>query len=111
MDVSIIYVNWKSVNYIRQSIRSVYEHTREILLEIIVVDNASPDDDVDSLRLEFPEVILIKSGENLGFGRANNLGAQTAQGRYLLFLNPDTKLLNPAITSMMQAAASRPDCG
>jgi len=74
MELSIIFVNWNSANYLRECIASIYEHTHGIAFEIIVVDNASPEGGVDALKEEFPDLVLIKSGENLGFAGANNLG-------------------------------------
>ena len=61
MDVSIIIVNWNSTPFARECIRSIYEHTSGIPFEVIVVDNASPADDVGSLRDDFPDVTLLKS--------------------------------------------------
>ena len=111
MDVSIIYVNWNSVDYVRDSIRSIYEHTQGLRCEIIVVDNASPSGDVDILKKKFPEITLIKSATNLGFAGANNLGYKSSSGENLLFLNPDTKLMNPAINEMSRILQSLPDAG
>jgi GT2 family glycosyltransferase len=59
--------------------------------ELIVVDNNSVDGTADEIARDFPEVQLIRSASNLGFGRANNLGASSARGRYVVFLNPDTE--------------------
>lgn len=111
MDVSIIYVNWNSVDYVRESIRSVYEHTRGIQFEIIVVDNASPTGDVAIVKEEFPEITLIRSKTNIGFAGANNLGYKSSSGENILFLNPDTKLVNPAIDAMVVRLRSLPDAG
>ena len=109
--LSIIIVNWNSTAYARECIASIYEHTRGIPFEVIVVDNASPSDGVDALKEEFPDITLIKSAQNLGFARANNLGARKAKGEFLLFLNPDTKLIQPALEVMVEALRSRPDAG
>ncbi len=111
MDLSIIIINWNSTQYARQCIRSIYEQTRGLRVEVIVVDNASPQGDVDGLKVEFAEVILIKSSENLGFARANNRAAAKAKGEFLLFLNPDTKLVHPALEVMVTALRSRPKAG
>jgi N-acetylglucosaminyl-diphospho-decaprenol L-rhamnosyltransferase len=111
MDLSIICVNWNSVEYLRECIPSIYEHTRGIRFEIIVVDNASPEGGVDALKQEFPDIVLLKSPENLGFAGANNLGFQQSKGRCILFLNPDTKLLNPAINIVLERLLSLPDAG
>jgi GT2 family glycosyltransferase len=111
MQVSIIIVNWNSTAYVRECIRSIYEYSTDLSFEIIVVDNASPTDDVDTLRPEFPEIALIKSSHNLGFGGANNLGAAHSSGECLLFLNPDTTLVSPAIAVILECLQCRPSAG
>lgn len=111
MEVSIIYVNWNSVAYLRDSIRSVYDRTHDIQFEIIVVDNASPAEDVGVLSQEFPQITLIKSDKNLGFAGANNLGYRHSSGQYILFLNPDTKLTSPAINLMAKRLESLSGAG
>jgi GT2 family glycosyltransferase len=97
MNVSIILVNYNTKDLTLQTISSVYEQTNDIDFEIIVVDNASTDGSTEAIENNFPDVKLIKSGENLGFGRANNKGAEVATGRNLFFLNPDTVLLTNAV--------------
>jgi hypothetical protein len=111
MDLSIICVNWNSLAYLRECIASVYQQTRGISFEIIVVDNSSPEGGVDELKAEFPETVVIKSSENIGFARANNLGFRRASGEYVLLLNPDTKLESPAIEILMKNARALPDFG
>src|ERR1700674_3124215 len=102
MDLSIIYVNWNSFAYLRESIASVYEHTHGISLEIVVVDNASPEGGVDALRERFPEITIIKSPDNIGFAGSNNLGLRHSVGDYVLLFNPDTKLIAPSINIMLE---------
>src|SRR5579872_7241306 len=111
MELSIICVNWNSVDYLRECIASVYEFTRDISFEIIVVDNASSQEGVDALKEKFPEVTLIKSAKNLGFAGANNLGFRRSSGAYVLLLNPDTKLISPAINVMLEHMKSLTDAG
>jgi N-acetylglucosaminyl-diphospho-decaprenol L-rhamnosyltransferase len=111
MDLSIIIVNWNSIAYLRECIASIYEHTRDLLFEIIAVDNASPAGDADLLEPQFPGITVIKSAENLGFAGANNLGFKHSTGKYVLFLNPDTKLASSAINSMVQGIQALPDAG
>lgn len=97
MDVSIIIVNYNTTALVRQCIKSIYNKTEGLSFEIILVDNNSLDQSVDCIELDFPQVRLVKSVENLGFGKANNLGAKYAKGDYLFLLNPDTYLINNAI--------------
>jgi GT2 family glycosyltransferase len=111
MDLSIVIVNWNSIAYLREAIVSIYKYTRDLSFEIIVVDNASTDGGVRDLKDDFPMITVVESRENLGFSRANNLGYQHSSGNYLLFLNPDTKLVTPAINIMLGAIKSLPEPG
>ena len=106
MDVSIIYVNYNSTNLIINSIESVIELTKDISYEIIVVDNDSAQNEKNRLKQYCSDknISVIESDTNLGFGKANNLGAQSACGEYLFFLNPDTYLINNAIKELFQFA-------
>ncbi len=101
MDLSIIIINWNSAAYLRTCLVSIATHTEEITFEVIVVDNASHDGCEKLLREEFPEVHFVQSHENLGFGRANNLAFRYSSGKILLFLNPDTEILDGAIQKMV----------
>lgn len=97
MDTSIIIINYNTKELIKQCIESVYEKTYNINFEVIVVDNASTDGSQQMIKDFFPKVMLIESPENLGFGRANNLGSKYAKGRHLFLLNSDTILINNAV--------------
>ncbi|MDD5383772.1 MAG: glycosyltransferase family 2 protein [Gallionella sp.] len=79
--------------------------------QVIVVDNASTDDSITALRNTFPATRIICNERNLGFAVACNLGAQTADGKHILFLNPDCILEHNAISLLIQAANSAPDVG
>jgi len=73
-------------------------------IEIIIVDNASPDCNPDIVKEKFPDIVYIKSKENLGFAGGNNLGFQVAKGKYILMLNNDTEVesgfLEPLVNKM-----------
>ncbi|MBR6162518.1 glycosyltransferase family 2 protein [bacterium] len=100
MDVSIVYVNYKSEEITKNSIKSVLEKTQGIEFEIFVVDNNSEDGSIENIEKEFPQINIIKNTVNAGFGAANNLAIRQAKGKYILCLNTDTILLNNAIKMM-----------
>jgi N-acetylglucosaminyl-diphospho-decaprenol L-rhamnosyltransferase len=110
-ELSIICVNWNSLEYLLECIASIYEHTRETSIEIIVVDNASPEGGVEVVAEKYPLVRIVRSDVNVGFAGANNLGFSHSAGRYLLLLNPDTKIVGPAIKAMLDRIKSLPDAG
>jgi GT2 family glycosyltransferase len=97
IDVSVVIVNYNTRALLADCLDSIREKAWGPRREIIVVDNASSDGSREFIRERYPEVRLVESGENLGFGRANNLGAAEARGKYLFLLNSDTLLLNDAI--------------
>lgn len=111
VDVSIIYVNYKTASLIVDSIRSVKEKTQGVSYEVIVVDNDSEDDSEALILAAYPEVCYVRAGMNLGFGKANNLGVGKAKGEYVLFLNPDTLLVNDAITVLCDFLRTHEEAG
>ena len=106
MDVSIIIVNYNTKQLLADCLATVFEKTKDVAFEVIVADNASTDSSEEYIKEHYPSVKWINSGENLGFGRANNLGAKYASGKYLFLLNSDTLLLNNAIRIFFDYAES-----
>jgi N-acetylglucosaminyl-diphospho-decaprenol L-rhamnosyltransferase len=102
-ELSIIIVNWNSKDYVRKCVQSILASTREIEFEIVVVDGASFDGCKEMLAQEFPEVRFVQCEKNVGFAKANNLGFGQSRGEHLLFLNPDTEVIGPAINLLRQA--------
>jgi GT2 family glycosyltransferase len=111
VELSIIIVNWKSKDYLRKCLASVLAETRGIEFEIIVIDSASFDGSEEMVRQEFPEVRFIQSQENLGFSKSNNRAFAESRGDVVLFLNPDTELVGPAINRLYDAMKALPNAG
>lgn len=107
MDVSIIIVNYNTKELIVKCIDSICEKTSGVSFEIIVVDNNSSDGSQDALAHD-ERIIFIEAGDNLGFGKANNLGVERASGNYVFFLNSDTLLVNNAIRILYDYSDSTP---
>lgn len=89
--VEVIIVNWNAGRQLRACIDSVTRYGAGLVRTTIVVDNGSIDGSDVSVE-GLPNVTLIRSGANSGFGKACNAGALQAEAEYLLFLNPDAEL-------------------
>lgn len=87
--ISVLIVSWNARDYLRDCLNSIHQTGASVVQEVIVVDNASTDGSPEMVAEQFPGVILIKSSENLGFARANNLGIKRASGAYLALVNSD----------------------
>ena len=91
MDVSIIIVSYNTAYLIADCLKSV-QNSSGTEKEIFVVDNASSDNSVELITSHFPAVKLLVNKDNKGFGAANNQGLLSCNGRYVIFLNPDTTI-------------------
>lgn len=111
MDLSIIIVNWNSAKCLRSCLESVYKGAAGMVLEVIVVDNASFDGSEEVVRAHFPDARYVQSKENLGFAGGSNLGFSHSVGRNLLFLNPDTEIVGSALRDMLATLESLPIAG
>ena len=111
IDLSIVVVNSNSTAYLLKCLKSIYQHTHEATFEIVVIDNASSDGDIAVVRQQYPNVRVLENEINLGFARANNLGFRVTVGEYVLFLNPDTILLNAALDLMLRRIRTLPSAG
>ncbi|HET7617998.1 MAG TPA: glycosyltransferase family 2 protein [Vicinamibacterales bacterium] len=109
--LSVITVNWNVRDLLLESMASVAESAAPLTWEHIVVDNASTDGSVEAIRERFPKAVVIANPHNPGFGAANNQGARIARGRYLLFLNPDTRVIGDALPALVRTLETCPEIG
>jgi len=110
-DVSIIIISFNTQALLRHCLRTVRQHSDGLSVETIVVDNASRDGSAKMVAAEFPDVKLLRSDVNLGFGVANNLGLQQAAGEYLVLLNSDAFLREGTLRLSLELMRSHPECG
>ncbi len=111
MDLSIIIVNWNTKEFLLPCVRSVLDSEQGISSELIVVDNGSRDGSGDEVKRTFPFVHLVENGENLGFAKAVNQGLRKASGKYVLLLNPDTRVKPGAIKQLLSFMDSHLETG
>lgn len=100
VDVSIIIVNFNGKKWLDDCIKSIYKNQIKSL-EIVFVDNQSIDGSDRMIEEKYPLVSVIRNNKNLGFGKANNIGAKSATGKYLVFLNTDTKLHSNCLQELL----------
>jgi GT2 family glycosyltransferase len=89
MDISVVIVAWNAKHYLELCLDSLTQAPLRRTSEILVVDNASTDGSAEMIEARFPQVKLIRSDENLGFSKGNNLAIRQCQGRYIALVNPD----------------------
>jgi N-acetylglucosaminyl-diphospho-decaprenol L-rhamnosyltransferase len=108
--VAAIIVSFRTRGLLRACLRSLAGQ-QGVECEVWVVDNASDDGSADMVAAEFPDVHLLRSAENLGFARANNLALTQATGDLLALINPDTELPPDALATAAAVAARNPEAG
>lgn len=108
--VSIITVNYNQSAVTKDFLASIKNITYPEI-EIIVIDNGSPNDTPEKLLEEFPDIHLILSKKNLGFAGGNNLGVKVAKGKYCLFINNDTEVEPDFLEALVERLESNPDIG
>ena len=111
MDVSIVIVTWNTRAQTCAAIDSILQSQDRLEKEIILVDNGSTDDTPDFIRKNYSSVCYLRSEKNLGFGRANNWGAKSSHGRYVLLLNSDARLQADSLKTSVEYMDQHLDCG
>lgn len=109
--LSVIIVSYNVQYFLEQCILSIQNASKNISIEIIVVDNNSIDGSCSMLHNKFPEVQLIANIENVGFSKANNQGVKKASGEYILILNPDTVIAEDTFEKVIDFANQQQNLG
>src|SRR5437016_2767767 len=101
--LSIIIVNWNTRYVLESCILSVIKTCGSIDYEICIVDNASSDGSSDMVKTKFPQTIFVQNNDNMGFSKGCNIGLKNiSDSAYVLFLNPDTLLMDDSIPKMIE---------
>jgi GT2 family glycosyltransferase len=110
-DISVVTISYNSLDDTLRMIRSLKQVVRSVSLELIVVDNASCEDEAAAVAREFPDVVTIRSERNLGFSGGNNLGLAVAKGRYAMLLNNDTYIERDGFGKLVERMDADPKIG
>jgi hypothetical protein len=111
IDVSVIIVNYNVKSFAEQCLHSVNAAIGNLSVEVFLIDNGSTDGSVEFLKTRFPTFEIIDNRENIGFGRANNIGLKRSQGKYLLILNPDTLIAEDTLQNLSDYLDAHPEVG
>ena len=110
-DISFITICYNGFKDTCELIESLQSKIHSVSYEIIVVDNASREDEATQIHNLYPSVIAIRSNENGGFSGGNNIGIRAAKGKYIFLINNDTYIESDNIAYLIERLESRPEIG
>ena len=111
VELSVVIVAWNARHYLELCLESLAKAPPRRSMEVLVVDNASADDTIEMVETKFPWVKLIKSKENLGFARGNNVAIRQCQGRYIALVNPDAIVFPGCLDALADFLDRNPKVG
>lgn len=111
IDISVVIVAWNAKPYLALCLESLVNAPPRRSMEVLVVDNASTDGTVYMIETKFPWIMLIKSNENLGFAKGNNVAIRHCRGRYVALVNPDVIVLPGCLDALADFLDQNPKVG
>jgi GT2 family glycosyltransferase len=109
-DLAIVIVSFNDAQWLQACLSSVFSHAGTATLEVVVVDNESSDGTRELVEARFPEVQVVGNC-NGGFGHGNNRGIERTAARYVLFLNPDTEVMEGTFGALVDMLDERAEIG
>jgi GT2 family glycosyltransferase len=111
IEISVVIVGWNAKQYLELCLESLAKAPPRRRMEVLMVDNASTDGSVEMIEAKFPWVKLIKSSENLGFAKGNNVAIRQCQGRYIALVNPDVIVFPGCLDALADFLDENPKVG
>ncbi len=110
-DLSVVVINLNGKQLLDDCLESLQIAAPDHKLEVLVVDNGSTDGSTEMVEEKYPDVILTKNRENMGFTKANNQGIEKSTGRYIVLLNNDTRVVRGAFSIAIETLDRKPEVG
>jgi GT2 family glycosyltransferase len=111
VDISVVIVGWNAKPYLKLCLESLASALPRRSMEVLVVDNASSDGTSEMITSRFPWVKLIRSEQNLGFSKGNNVAIRQCQGRYIALVNPDVIVFPGCLDALADYLDRNPKVG
>ena len=111
IEISVVIVGWNAKHYLELCLDSLVKSPPRRNVEVLVVDNASSDGSAEMIEAKYPWVKLIKSGENLGFAKGNNVAIRQTTGRYIALVNPDVIVFPGCLDALADFLDKNPKVG
>jgi GT2 family glycosyltransferase len=111
VELSVVIVAWNARHYLELCLDSLAKDPPRRSMEVLVVDNASADDTIEMVETKHPWVKLIKSRENLGFSKGNNLAIRQCRGHYIALVNPDVIVFPGCLDALADFLDQNPKVG
>ncbi|MGC2639249.1 MAG: glycosyltransferase family 2 protein [Acidobacteriaceae bacterium] len=111
VDLSVVIVAWNAGHYLELCLESLAKAPPQRSMEVFVVDNASADNTIAMVEAKFPWVKLIRSSENLGFAKGNNVAIRQCQGKYIALVNPDVIVFPGCLDTLADFLDGNPAVG
>jgi GT2 family glycosyltransferase len=108
---SIVILNWNGIQYIRQFLPLVIEHSKIPDIEIVLVDNCSTDNSIQFVKTDFPDIKIIQLEQNYGFAQGYNKSLKQLDSEYYIILNSDVEVSKTWIEPVLEYMDSNPDVG
>src|SRR4051794_38533810 len=109
-DLAIITLSTNESDWLRRCLPTVFAATGDIDIDVVVVDNDSTDGTTALVESDFPRARVVRS-PNHGFSHGNNRALMTVDARYVLFLNPDTEVLEGTFAELVERMDASPQVG
>lgn len=104
-------VTFNNISTIVKTLETIFNETKDIDFKLYIVDNGSTDGTPEYIEKNFPQVTVIRSGKNVGFGAGHNVVINSVESRYHAIINPDIVLNENAIKKMADYMEENPDIG
>lgn len=111
VEISIVIISWKMKDLLERCLKTIFEFTRDITIEVIVIDNNSQDGTSEMIQKNFSQIKLIKNSENRGVAPARNQGIRETRGKYILILDADMELVENSIKQLYDFMESNTSAG